>query len=114
MSMGLSDLFPLVNVTFINETPHDVLLMCNKEGFQDYLRTVHPGEVKYWTVRDIAFPLVWCYLHIDDKQQGVFWGYLPKYRCDRHCKWLMRDDGLYLVTQYEYQYIYLNTKGEFM
>ncbi|CAN1270108.1 hypothetical protein LINPERPRIM_LOCUS13805 [Linum perenne] len=87
-------------------------MMCNKEGFHD-LRTLSIGEVWHWTVRDVAFPLVWCYLHFTDSFQGVFWGFLSRYRCDEHCDWRVRDDGIYLRTRREEQMIWLFDGGEF-
>ncbi|CAN0897704.1 hypothetical protein LINGRAHAP2_LOCUS19276 [Linum grandiflorum] len=87
--------------------------MCNKEGFHE-LSTFPPGEVRHWSVRDVAFPLVWCYLHVNDSIQGVFWGFLSRYRCDEHCDWRIRDYGLMMRgKQGEEQYIFLYTFGEF-
>ncbi|CAL1356132.1 unnamed protein product [Linum trigynum] len=111
----LSELFPMVNVTITNNASHEVWYMCNnKGGPHDRLYKLGVGGVSQWAIRDIGFPLVWCYMHINDGIQGVFWGFLPKYRCDRHCDWWVKDDGLYLYTRYDDgQYIWLYQDGEY-
>ncbi|CAN1333853.1 hypothetical protein LINPERPRIM_LOCUS36194 [Linum perenne] len=54
-----------------------------------------------WKVRDVLFPLVWCYVEINDVEFGVFWGYMAKLRCFSHCDWRIRDEGMFLRRKYE-------------
>ncbi|CAN0842659.1 hypothetical protein LINGRAHAP2_LOCUS3649 [Linum grandiflorum] len=103
----------MVNVTFINECNYTVNLVCNAEEVRDKVIVLRPRAEVSWKVRDVLFPLVWCYLEINKDLWGLFWGYQAKMRCFRHCDWRIRDDGLWLISNngHEKDFIYLNSNG---
>ncbi|CAI0417752.1 unnamed protein product [Linum tenue] len=112
-----TDLFPIVNVTFENEMQHAVDLMCNFEPEQR-ITTLMPGELVWWTVEDILFPAVWCYLQVTDDFFGMFWGYLVTKNCGTLCRWRIKEDGVYYVQSkdgaLQYQWLYQIPGGGFV
>ncbi|CAN0842665.1 hypothetical protein LINGRAHAP2_LOCUS3650 [Linum grandiflorum] len=70
-----------------------------------------PGEEISWAVRDVLFPLVWCYVEINNDEWGIFWGYQAKLRCYSHCNWMIRDDGIWLKRRRYEDKVWLNHNG---
>ncbi|CAI0536297.1 unnamed protein product [Linum tenue] len=109
------DLWPTVNVTFENEVHHAVDLLCSFES-TPRIRTLMPGDMAWWTVKDVLFPAVWCYLQVTDDFFGLFWGYFVSRKCGdgSHCRWRIKEDGLYYVQtngELQYQWLYYGSGG---
>ncbi|KAK1568987.1 hypothetical protein Q3G72_031283 [Acer saccharum] len=66
-------LFPMVTVELRNNASHHVHVKCGVEEFKEEMMLLNAGDAISWEFREILFPLKWCYVHIDNDNQGVFW-----------------------------------------
>ncbi|CAK9151275.1 unnamed protein product [Ilex paraguariensis] len=84
------NLFPNVTVTVANDRDKDVFCMCKGSKFSDALHVLKAGERLSYVFTQIAFPMRWCYLYIDDNKQGFFWAYTVRSRCTM-CFWSIKE-----------------------
>lgn len=89
---------PVVTVNFMNNASHDVALMCDHKGYDNNLHILKTNATVTWKFRDLLFPLKWCYIYINEENQGVFWAYMVRFKC-KQCMWSMKDDGLYFTGE---------------
>ncbi|KAI9176524.1 hypothetical protein LWI28_003852 [Acer negundo] len=91
-------LFPMVTVELRNNASHHVHVKCGVEKFKEEMMLLNAGDAISWEFREILFPLKWCYVHIDNDNQGVFWASHVRLQCT-HCYWSIKDDGVYFYRQ---------------
>lgn len=79
-------LFPTIEVTLANDGDYPVFFMCKFTDKDNYLHTLEKGEIYRYNFTQIAFPMRWCYLYINQKSHGFFWAYNIRLRCTK-CFW---------------------------
>ncbi|KAK0590177.1 hypothetical protein LWI29_023540 [Acer saccharum] len=63
----------MVTVELRNNASHHVHVKCGVEEFKEEMMLLNAGDAISWEFREILFPLKWCYVHIDNDNQGFFW-----------------------------------------
>lgn len=90
--------FPVVTVELRNNVTRHVHVKCGVEEWKDELLALESGESISWSFREILFPLKWCYVHVNDDVQGVFWASHVRLQCT-DCHWIIQSDGVYFYRQ---------------
>lgn len=79
-------LFPVIEVTLANDGEDPVLFMCKFTNKDNNLHVLGKGDIYRYNFTQIAFPMRWCYLYINEKTNGFFWAYNVRLRCTK-CFW---------------------------
>lgn len=78
--------FPTIEITIFNDGADSVYYMCKFTKNDTGLHELRPREKFIYNFTQIAFPMRWCYLYINDKMNGFFWSYSVRLRCTK-CFW---------------------------
>lgn len=81
--------FPIIEITLFNEGEHDILYTCNLTPNATGLYVLRRGDKFSYSFTQVAFPMRWCYLYINDQMNGFFWSYNVRLRCTK-CFWSIR------------------------
>lgn len=79
-------LFPVIEVTLANDGEDPVLFMCKFTSKDNNLHVLGKGDIYRYNFTQIAFPMRWCYLYVNEKTNGFFWAYNVRLRCTK-CFW---------------------------
>ncbi|GLT91261.1 hypothetical protein SLE2022_091570 [Rubroshorea leprosula] len=97
----INNIFPQWTVSLKNDVSHGpVYFTCAFEGSDKTVQRLEAGQTMSWTVREILFPMRWCYVDINNNLRGAFWVFRVTLKCF-NCSWSIRNDGVYYFNELE-------------